>query len=130
MNTIKDDWEDEDEDDSPQLIMSQAEQMKLDARKKEEDADHELTEDLFLFNKQTKSNTTPAPVKPLFTKPLFTKPKQKEFVSKKEDNERKIKDKVAVKKQVAASKQKHATVFGHAELDSLQDEYCDYEDRY
>jgi hypothetical protein len=125
MNTIKDDWEDDDEDDSPQLIMSQAEQMKLDARKKEEDADHELTEDLFLLNKQTKSNTAPAPLKP-----LFTKPKQKEFVSKKEDNERKIKDKVAVKKQVAASKQKHATVFGHAELDSLQDEYCDYEDRY
>jgi hypothetical protein len=125
MNSIKDDWEDDDEDESPQLIISLAEQMKLDARKKEEDADHELTEDLFLLNKQTKTNTAPASLKP-----LFTKPKQKEFVSKKEDNERKIKDKVAVKKQVAASKQKHATVFGHAELDSLQDEYCDYEDRY
>ena len=125
MNAVKDDWEDDDEDESPQLIISLAEQMKLDARKKEEDADHELTEDLFLLNKQTKPNTTPAQAKP-----LFTKPKQNEFVSKKEDNERKIKEKVAVKKQVVASKQKHETVFGHAELDELQDEYCDYEDRY
>ena len=125
MNSIKDDWEDDDEDESPQLIMSHAEQMKLDARKKEEDADHDLTDDLFLLNKQNKPKTTPAQAKPLFTKPI-----QKEFVSKKEDNERKIKEKVAVKKQVAASKQKHATVFGHAELDELQDEYCDYEDRY
>ena len=125
MNAVKDDWEDDDEDESPQLIMSQAEQIKLDARKKEEDADHELTEDLFLLNKQTKTNTTQS-----LAKTLFTKPNLKEHVSKKEDNERKIKDKVAVKKQVAASKQKHSTVFGHAELDSLQDEFCDYEDRF
>lgn len=125
MNAVKDDWEDDDEDESSQLIISQAEQMKLDSRIKEENADHQLTEDLFALSKQNKPNPAPAQAKP-----LFIKPKQKEFVSKKEDNEKKIKDKVAVKKQVVASKQKHATVFGHAELDSLQDEYCDYEDRY
>ena len=126
MNAVKDDWEDDDEDESSQLIISQAEQMKLDARKREEDADHELTEDLFALSKQNKQ--PPVIFKPVQEKPLFTKPKH--HVSKKEDNERKIKEKVAVKKQVAASKQKHTSVFGDAELDLLQDEYCDYEDRY
>jgi hypothetical protein len=61
---------------------------------------------------------------------LPPKTKTRELVSKKDENERKIKEKVAVKKQAAASKQKHSTVFGHTELDELQDEYCDYEDKY
>jgi outer membrane biosynthesis protein TonB len=129
MNTVKDDWEDD--DDLPQL--TQSEQMKLDARAKEEDADHELTEDLFALNKQPKEPVViPKPVQEgtLFKKPQPAKPKQREHVSKKEDNERKIKEKVAVKKKVAENKQKHAAVFGDAELDLLQDEYCDYEDRY
>ena len=121
MNTVKDDWEDD--DDLPQL--TQSEQMKLETRKMEEDADHELTEDLFALTKQTVVIS-----KPVQEKPLSKKPKQREHVSKKEDNERKIKEKVAVKKQVAANKQKHEAVFGDAELDELQDEYCDYEDKY
>jgi hypothetical protein len=125
MNAVKDDWEDDDEDESSHLIITQPEQMKLDARKKEEDADHKLTEDLFVLSKQNKPIVVIS--KPVQEKPLFTKPKQ---VSKKEDNERKIKDNVQVKKQVAASKHKHKSVFGHAELDVLQDEYCDYEDKY
>ena len=126
MNTIKDSWDDEDEDDSQQVIRTQTEQMKLENRKKEEEADHELTEDLFVMSKQTKPDVA------IKTQPqhLPPKPKLRELVSKKDENERNIQSKVAVKKQVAASKQKHATVFGQAELDELQDEYCDYEDRY
>ena len=127
MNTTKDDWEDDDEDESSQLIITQTEQMKLDARKREEDADRELTEDLFAPSKQTKHVVA---VEQQTTKHLTPKTKTRELVSKKEDNERKIKEKVQVKKQVAASKQKHESVFGDAELDLLQDEYCDYEDRY
>ena len=127
MNTIKDSWDDDDEeDDSPQVIITQTEQMKLENRKKEEEADHDLTEDLFVMSKQTKHDIA------IKTQPkhLPPKPKTRELVSKKDENERNIKAMVAVKKQVAVSKQKHATVFGHAELDELQDEYCDYEDRY
>jgi len=125
MNTVKDSWDDDDSGSDSDIRM--AELQKLENRKKEEEADHELTEDLFATSKQqTKSAVV---IKPP-SKHLTPKPKPRELVSKKDENERKIKQKVAVKKQVAASKQKHATVFGDAELDELQDEYCDYEDRY
>ena len=104
-----------------------AELQKLENRKKEEEADHALTEDLFALSKQIKPAMV---IHQQTTTHLPAKHKPRELVSKKYENERKIKEKVAVKKQVAASKQKHATVFGDAELDELQDEYCDYEDRY
>ena len=127
MNTVKDSWDDDDDDSGSDTEIRLAELQKLENRKKEEEADHELTEDLFAMSKQ---QTKPAvAIKPQ-PKHLPAKPKQRELVSKKDENERKIKEKVAVKKQAVASKQKHATVFGHAELDELQDEYCDYEDRY
>jgi chromatin segregation and condensation protein Rec8/ScpA/Scc1 (kleisin family) len=126
MNTVKDSWDDDDDDDTDCVVINLAELQKLENRKKEEEADHELTEDLFVMSKQPK----PAVVIKPQAKHLTPKPKTRELVSKKDENERKIKQKVAVKKQVAASKQKHATVFGDTELDELQDEYCDYEDRY
>ena len=126
MNTVKDSWDDEDTNSDSDIVINLAELQKLENRKKEEEADHELTEDLFLMSKQPKPAIA---IKPQL-KHLTPKPKPRELVSKKDENERKIKQKVAVKKQVAASKQKHAAVFGDAELDELQDEYCDYEDRY
>jgi len=128
MNTVKDSWDedsDSDSDNKKETIL--AELQKLENRKKEEEADHELTEDLFATSKQ---QTKPALVIKPQSKYLTPKPKTRELVSKKDENERKIKEKVSAKKQVAASKEKHATVFGDAELDELQDEYCDYEDRY
>lgn len=129
MNTVKDSWDDEesgsDADTNKEIRL--AELQKLETRKKEEDADHALTEDLFAMSKQTKPMVA---VQQQTTKHLPVKAKLREHVSKKDENERKIKEKVAVKKQTAASKQKHSTVFGHTELDELQDEYCDYEDKY
>lgn len=124
MNTVKDSWDDDDDSDTEIRL---AELQKLENRKKEEEADNELTEYLFSVSKQQ-----PKPAVAIKNQPkhLSAKAKPRELVSKKAENERKIKEKVAVKKQAAASKQKHATVFGHAELDELQDEYCDYEDRY
>lgn len=129
MNTVKDSWDDDDDSGSDtDTEIRLAELQKLENRKKEEEADHELTEDLFATSKQ---QTKPAVVIQQQTiRHLPVKAKPRELVSKKDENERKIKEKVAVKKQAVASKQKHATVFGHAELDELQDEYCDYEDRY
>ena len=124
MNIVKESWEDEGEDEvevETTLVVSSAEKMKLETRKKEEEADHELTIDLFSLSK-------PKPI----TKTKTNKKQQHktDYVSRKEDNERKIKEKVAVKKQAAADKQNHNEVFGDAELDQLQDEYCDYEDKY
>lgn len=128
MNTVKDSWDDEESgsDTDADKVINLAELQKLETRKKEEDADHELTEDLFAMSKQTK----PAVATKTQSNHLTPKTKTRELVSKKDDNERKIKEKVQVKKQVAASKQKHESVFGDAELDLLQDEYCDYEDKY
>jgi len=126
MNTVKDSWDDDDDEDTDCAVINLVELQKLENRKKEEEADHELTEDLFVMSKQIKPAIA---IKPQ-PKHLPVKQKTREFVSKKDENERKIKQKVAVKKHVAASKHKHATVFGDAELDELQDEYCDYEDRY
>jgi hypothetical protein len=121
MNIVKDSWEDEGGEDETTLVVSITEKMKLEARKKEEEADHELTIDLFSLCK----------LKPITkTTTIKQQPKQPLYVSRKEDNERKIKQKVAVKKQMIAEKRKHNEVFGDAELDQLQDEYCDYEDKY
>jgi hypothetical protein len=125
MNTVKDSWDDDDSGSDTEIRL--AELQKLENRKKEEEADNELTEYLFAVSKQQKKLAVAIKNQP---KHLPVKPKPRELVSKKDENERKIKEKVAVKKQVAASKQKHSTVFGDAELDELQDEYCDYEDRY
>jgi membrane-anchored protein YejM (alkaline phosphatase superfamily) len=129
MNTVKDSWDDEESgsDADADKVIHLVELQKLETRKKEEEADHAVTEDLFAPSKQTKHVVA---VEQQTTKHLTPKTKTRELVSKKEDNERKIKEKVQVKKQVAASKQKHESVFGDAELDLLQDEYCDYEDRY
>ena len=129
MNTVKDSWDDEESgsDTDTDKVINLAELQKLETRKKEEDADNELTEDLFAMSKQTKPAVA---VQQQTIRHLPAKPKPKEHTSKKDENERKIKEKVAVKKQMAASKQKHSTVFGHTELDELQDEYCDYEDKY
>ena len=82
MNAIKDDWEDDDEDET----LTQAEQLKLDSRKKEEEADHALTEDLFAANKQTK----PAVATKTQSNHLPPKSKPKEHASKKDENERNI----------------------------------------
>jgi len=128
MNTVKDSWDDEDTNSDSDIVINLAELQKLENRKKEEEADHELTEDLFAVSKQQK--TLAAVIQKQTTRHLQVKAKPRELVSKRDENERKIKQKVAVKKQVVASKQKHAAVFGDAELDELQDEYCDYEDRY
>ena len=127
MNLIKDNWEDDDEDDSPQLIMSQAEQMKLHARKMEEDADHQLTEDLFLSNNPAKTNPIMTQTNILVTKQ--TPAKLKHIITK-QDNDKRCKEKVDAKQKVAASKEKHASVFGDTELDELQDKYSDYQDRF
>lgn len=129
MNTVKDSWDDEESgsDTDADKVIHLVELQKLETRKKEEEADHALTEDLFAPSKQTKHVVA---VEQQTTKHLPPKTKTRELVSKKDENERKIKEKVAVKKQAAASKQKHSTVFGHTELDELQDEYCDYEDKY
>lgn len=130
MNAVKDSWDDDDDsgsDTDTNKEIHLVELQKLETRKKEEDADHALTEDLFAMSKQTKPVVA---VEQQTIRHLPAKPKLRELVSKKDENERKIKEKVAVKKQMAASKQKHSTVFGHTELDELQDEYCDYEDKY
>ena len=129
MNTVKDSWDDEEfgSDTDADKVIHLVELQKLETRKKEEEADHELTEDLFVISKQTKPVVA---VEQQTTMHLPVKAKLREHTSKKDENERKIKDKVAAKKQAAANKQKHVTVFGQAELDELQDEYCDYEDRY
>ena len=46
---------------------------------------------------------------------------------KKEDNEKKLREK---KKKQLALKKRQEELFGDASLDSIQDQYCDFEDRY
>ena len=46
---------------------------------------------------------------------------------KKEDNEQKLREK---KKKQLALKKRQEELFGDASLDAIQDQYCDFEDRY
>jgi hypothetical protein len=96
MNTVKDSWDDEESgsDTDADKVIHLVELQKLETRKKEEEADHALTEDLFAPSKQTKHVVA---VEQQTTKHLPPKTKTRELVSKKDENERKIKEKVAEK---------------------------------
>lgn len=106
-----DDWENIDEND---FVISLSEKKKLEERKMQEDADHDLTNELFSNNNnnnvQTKQIIEPVkvvetikPIKPLRIHSIKQQPKKEKRITKDD-------------------------VFGSCELDKYEDKYCEMED--
>jgi len=136
----EDDWENCDEIEA-KLKANIEETKKKEIQQLVDKAEEELIEDLFLHH-------------PLLKNPLFKKVEQKQIKGhplplllpsgegefgatfskgwveknlKKEDNEQKLREK---KKKQLALKKRQEELFGDASLDAIQDQYCDFEDRY
>lgn len=139
----EDDWENCDEIEA-KLKANIEETKKKEIQQLVDKAEEELIEDLFLHD-------------PLLKNPLFKKVEQKQIKeggkapvnlppllrdegefgpsfskgwnmnTKKEDNEQKLREK---KKKQLALKKRQEELFGDASLDAIQDQYCDFEDRY
>ena len=141
----EDDWENCDEIEA-KLKANIEETKKKELQQLVDKAEEELIEDLFLHH-------------PLFKNPLLKKVEQKQIKeggkapvnlpplllpsgegefgpsfskgwnmnTKKEDNEQKLREK---KKKQLALKKRQEELFGDASLDAIQDQYCDFEDRY
>jgi len=56
--------------------------------------------------------------------------KNNNFFLKKEENDRKIKAQVAKKREHFEFLKKQTEIFGDAAIDELQEQYCDFEDKY
>lgn len=56
--------------------------------------------------------------------------KNNNFFLKKEENDRKIKAQVATKREHFEFLKKQNEVFGDAPIDELQEQFCDFEDKY
>lgn len=106
-----DDWENIDEND---FVISLSEKKKLEERKMQEDADHDLTNDLFSNdnnnNKNININTNKKIIEPVKVEtkktikpPIKPQPKKEKRITKDD-------------------------VFGSYELDKYEDEYCEMED--
>jgi len=50
--------------------------------------------------------------------------------SKKMENEQKIREKASKKREHVALQKKQEELFGDAALDKIQEQYCDFEDKY
>lgn len=127
------DWEDDDweTNDVPDLLVSlqnkEDELKKLAERRMVEDADLELSEDLFSENKKSVLND--------FPKEQLTKEKEKEkkpsFKNKKNiELQDKQKEKAQQKRLKKQQAQQHKELYGDAELDEYDELYGDIEELY
>ena len=144
----EDDWENCDEIEA-KLKANIEETKKKEIQQLVDKAEEELIEDLFLHNTGVNPRKPPllccamrhdlvqhddkAPVNlpPLLRdegefRPTFSKGWVENNL-KKEDNEQKLREK---KKKQLALKKRQEELFGDASLDAIQDQYCDFEDRY
>lgn len=111
------------------------EEKRLLEKKQMEESEEVLIEDLFMEqlisskrkaieqNQQTKQ-------KPHQTFHSTFVVKNNNFFLKKEENDRKIKAQVAKKREHIEFLKKQNEVFGDAPIDELQEQYCDFEDKY
>jgi hypothetical protein len=144
----EDDWENCDEIEA-KLKANIEETKKKELQQLVDKAEEELIEDLFLHN--TGVNPRKPPLlcyamrhdlvqhggkAPVNLTPLLLPSGEGEFRPtkgwvennlKKEDNEQKLREK---KKKQLALKKRQEELFGDASLDAIQDQYCDFEDRY
>jgi hypothetical protein len=108
-----DDWENIDEN---EIVISLSEKKKLEERKMQEDADHDLTNELFSNN--NKNNTFKQTINPVKVVVVETnkpsKPPRQIHTNKPQP-----------KKEKRITKD---DVFGSCELDKYEDEYCEMED--
>ena len=129
----EDDWENCDEIEA-KLKANIEETKKKEIQQLVDKAEEELIEDLFLHDpllkkveqKQIKGSPLPLLRDEGEFRPTFSKGWVENNL-KKEDNEQKLREKN--KKQLALKKRQEE-LFGDASLDAIQDQYCDFEDRY
>ena len=128
----EDDWENCDEIEA-KLKANIEETKKKELQQLVDKAEEELIEDLFLHDpllkkveqKQIKGSPLPLLRDEGEFRPTFSKGWN--VNTKKEDNEQKLREK---KKKQLALKKRQEELFGDASLDAIQDQYCDFEDRY
>ena len=128
----EDDWENCDEIEA-KLKANIEETKKKEIQQLVDKAEEELIEDLFLHDpllkkveqKQIKGSPLPLLRDEGEFRPTFSKGWN--VNTKKEDNEQKLREK---KKKQLALKKRQEELFGDASLDAIQDQYCDFEDRY
>jgi hypothetical protein len=109
-----DDWENIDEND---FVISLSEKKKLEERKMQEDADHDLTNELFSNHIETnKNNTNKQPIEPVKVVETNKPPKLPRQIHT---------NKPQPKKEKRITKD---DVFGSCELDKYEDKYCEMED--
>lgn len=138
-----DDWEDDWENtEIPDLIVNLQETIKnkerearlLEERKKMEDADLILSEELFDEEKRIKrTNDNLALAEPIkFVKAKKEKPKQLQIEQEKRRQELQEKQKQQSQKQKEKKKQdkRLKDIYGEAELDEYDEMYGDIEDKY
>ena len=129
----EDDWENCDEIEA-KLKANIEETKKKELQQLVDKAEEELIEDLFLHDpllkkveqKQIKGSPLPLLRDEGEFRPTFSKGWVENNL-KKEDNEQKLREK---KKKQLALKKRQEELFGDASLDAIQDQYCDFEDRY
>ena len=129
----EDDWENCDEIEA-KLKANIEETKKKEIQQLVDKAEEELIEDLFLHDpllkkveqKQIKGSPLPLLRDEGEFRPTFSKGWVENNL-KKEDNEQKLREK---KKKQLALKKRQEELFGDASLDAIQDQYCDFEDRY
>ena len=128
----EDDWENCDEIEA-KLKANIEETKKKEIQQLVDKAEEELIEELFLHDpllkkveqKQIKGSPLPLLRDEGEFRPTFSKGWN--VNTKKEDNEQKLREK---KKKQLALKKRQEELFGDASLDAIQDQYCDFEDRY
>lgn len=111
-----DDWEQEYEENPEPVIKSEAEVKSIMERKLVEDSDNALTDSLF--------GVTAKPIpKPIIIPQPKTIQKRKPILEK-------DKDTVNQNRLRKQEKIRHEEIFGHGELDEIEEKYYNFEDKY
>jgi len=112
-----DDWEQEYEENPEPIIKSEAEVKSIIERKLVEDSDNALTDSLF--------GVTAKPI----LKPIVIIPTPK-IIQKRKPIVEKDKDTVNQNRLRKQEKIRHEEIFGHGELDEIEEKYYNFEDKY
>ena len=112
-----DDWEQEYEENPEPVIKSEAEVKSIMERKLVEDSDNALTDSLFGL-----------PAKAL-AKPIIIIPQPK-IIQKRKPIVEKNKDTVNQNRLRKQEKIRHEEIFGHGELDEIEEKYYNFEEKY
>ena len=115
-----DNWEDWETNDIEVVFTNEISKKRLEEQKLVEEADHELTKNLFSETPQCKTMTAPQPVR---TNTATNKLKP----SKRNENEQKQKDASKLSKMLKTMKQRERELFGEAEE---EDNYAKYDFYY